>query len=166
MVTPARTAVVWFGLVVGIATACKGKDEMPTIGNVETGSGYVTDRDASTGFAAPTDADEPPLVDADAGPAKLEEPEPPDPGKLIAELGAIPAWQAVVDRAQLLARRKQRGVVYGTVGSPILVPGPPPTPSDAGVVPDAGMVASPYMWLICDTDGNGALGIIVTLGER
>jgi len=36
--------------------------------------------------------------------------DPPDPGKQIAELGAIPAWQAVVDRTLYLARRGQKGV--------------------------------------------------------
>src|SRR5688572_26373516 len=50
----------------------------------------------------------------DAG-AKPEEPEPADPSKLIAELGAIPAWQTVIDRAQLLGRREQHGVAYGRI---------------------------------------------------
>ena len=56
--------------------------------------------------------------------ARPEEPDVPDPGRVIAELGAIPAWQAVVDRAQLLARRGQHGVVYGRVGPPVMVPAP------------------------------------------
>ena len=76
----------------------------------------------------------------DAGP-KPEEPEIPDPGKLIAELGAIPAWQAVVDRAQLLGRRGQRGVVFGRVGPAI--------------------ADTPYVWFVDDTEGNGSLGIRV-----
>lgn len=106
--------------------------------------------------------------------------EPPDAGRVIAELGAIPAWQAVVDRAQLLGRRGQHGVVYGRVGPPILVPGPDPAapPGDAGALPggapgaipgaaiDAGLVNSPYVWLIDDTEGNGTLGIRIALGDR
>lgn len=101
----------------------------------------------------------------------------------IAELGAIPAWQAVVDRAQLLARRGQRGVVYGRVGPALMVPAPPPpiaaagsgsgVPGDAGAPPhdagpsvDAGLVRSPYLWLVDDSEGNGALGIRIALGDK
>jgi len=61
--------------------------------------------------------------------------EAPDPGRVIAELGAIPAWQAVVDRAQLLGRRGQHGVVYGRVGPPVMVPAsasPAPAPGSVG----------------------------------
>jgi hypothetical protein len=110
--------------------------------------------------------DEPPPVDASDEPVR--EPEPPDPGKLIADLGAVSAWQAVIDRAQYLARRGQYGVVYGTLGEPIMVPGPPPEPAiDAGVGKpiDAGLVPSEYVWLVDDTEGNGALAIRVMLGK-
>jgi len=104
--------------------------------------------DKSTPTAEPSRGDAPAVVDAlvEDAIAKLEE-EPPDPGKLIADLGAIPAWQAVIDRAQLLARRGQRGTVYGRVG---------------GAVASAG--ASSYVWLVDDTEGNGTLGIAVALG--
>lgn len=98
----------------------------------------------------PADAAEA-LVDA---PPKLEE-EPPDPGRQIDELGAIPAWQAVVDRGQYLARRRQHGVVFGTLGEVITV-----------AVPDAGVQPTPYTWLVDDTEGNGALAIKVDLGSR
>lgn len=95
------------------------------------------------------------------------EPEPPaDPSKVIADLGAIPAWQAVIDRAQLLARRGQHGVVYGRVGAPIMVLGPTPEHTGSGKPIDAGMVASPYVWLVDDTDGNGTLGIRVLPGKE
>ena len=60
------------------------------------------------------------------GRGKPDEPESPDPSRVIAELGAIPAWQAVVDRAQLLGRRGQHGVVYGRVGPTVMVPAPAP----------------------------------------
>jgi hypothetical protein len=108
-------------------------------------------------------------LEPDARPraAEPEEPAaPPDSARVIAELGAIPAWQAVVDRAQLLGRRRQHGVVYGRVGPAILTPGPAFAPTDAGVAPDAGLVASPYVWLIDDTEGNGALGIRIALGDK
>lgn len=97
---------------------------------------------------------------------KPEEPELPDPGRAIAELAAIPAWQAVIDRAQLLARRGQHGVVYGRVGPALMMPGPPPVAIDAGVPIDAGLVPSPYVWLIDDTEGNGALAIRIALGDK
>jgi hypothetical protein len=70
---------------------------------------------------------------------------PPDAATaddVIAELGAIPAWQAVVDRDQLLARREQRGVVYGTLA--------------AGSDPR-------HAILVDDTEGNGCLAIRVLL---
>ncbi len=90
---------------------------------------------------------------ADA-PPKLDE-EPPDPGKLIDEIGAIPAWQAVVDRAQFLSRRGQHGLVFGTLGEFVTT-----TIADAGVQPTR------YTWLVDDTEGNGALAIKVDLGSH
>ncbi|HWO24778.1 MAG TPA: hypothetical protein VNO30_38820 [Kofleriaceae bacterium] len=125
-----------------------------------------------TGKAAPDDSDA-----------------PADPSKQIAELGAIPAWQAVVDRAQLLARRGQKGVVYGRIGPAVVLPAPAPAPApasapapapasagapataDGGIASDAGApapaapAASPYVWLVDDTEGNGALGIRLALGK-
>jgi hypothetical protein len=80
-----------------------------------------------------------------------------DPGKLIADLGAVPAWQAVVDRGQYLARRNLSGVVYGTLGAPIQMADP---------ASDGGLVASPFTWLIDDTEGNGALAIRIKLGKQ
>ncbi len=104
----------------------------------------------------------------DAGAPRPDDPDPPiDPGKVIAELGAIPAWQAVVDRAQLLGRRGQHGVVYGRIGPVILIPATPdPTAVDAGVPAKPAMVPSPYVWLVDDTDGNGSLGIRVALAGK
>jgi hypothetical protein len=122
---------------------------------------------------APKDArvakPEPPPADASEEPVR--EPEPPDPGKVLAELGAVSAWQAVIDRAQYLERRGQHGVVYGRIGAPILVLGPPPPPpaADAGVAAkpiDAGMVPSEYVWLVDETEGNGALAIWVKLAKH
>jgi hypothetical protein len=86
---------------------------------------------------------------------KPEEPEQADVGKAIAELGAVPAWQAVVDRAQYLERRGQHGVVFGTIGPAITMTG-------SG---DAGQVETPYVWLVDDIEGNGALAIRVLLGK-
>jgi hypothetical protein len=127
--------------------------------------------------ARPIDASTPDSLRADAAAddtpkPKPDEPEPPDPGKLLSDLGAISAWQAVIDRADLLARRTQHGVVYGTIGPALMVPGPEVAGIDAGVHVDAGLVESPYVWLVDDTEGSGSLGIRVLpnkpvkLGDR
>jgi hypothetical protein len=106
---------------------------------------------------------------ADASDEPVREPEPVDPGDAIADLGAISAWQAVIDRAQYLERRGQHGVAYGTLGAPIMVLGPTPPPAaDAGAAKpiDAGLVPSDYVWLVDDTEGNGSLAIRVKLGKH
>lgn len=63
-------------------------------------------------------------------------------GATVAKLGAVPAWQAVVDRARYLERRGQRGIAYGVLGA---------------------IATAQYLWLIDDTEGNGALAIHVAL---
>lgn len=82
----------------------------------------------------------------------------PDLGRAVEDLGAIPAWQAVVDRDQYLARRGQQGVVFGRVGP--IVPPRAATGADAGVPPPTGLT-----WLVDDTEGNGALAIRVQLAD-
>ena len=128
--------------------ACQGSGSSPPA----TGSGSGSARDAAA-VLADAAASEP-----DAR-GKPDEPDVPDPGKVLAGLGAIPAWQGVVDRAQLLARRGQHGVVYGRIGPAIL------QPVEAGAPLDAGTMPSPYVWLVDDTEGNGALGIRVALAD-
>lgn len=85
---------------------------------------------------------------------KPEEPDPVDVGKAISDLGAISAWQSVVDRAQYLARRGQHGVVFGTLDGA------------AAAGSGSGSASSPYTWLVDDTEGNGALAIRVELGAK
>lgn len=117
----------------------------------ETGSSIALASDAHL----VRDGDEPDEPRADAR-VKIDEPEPaPDPGKQIYGLGAVPAWQAVVDRNLYLDRRGQHGVVYGTLGEGITIPA-----SGSG---DAALAAvtTPYVWLFDDTEGNGALAIRV-----
>jgi hypothetical protein len=167
MVRLVMTLVGLVGLV-----ACQGGGAAG--GGAGSASGAPIDHDASGLPATPNGLDAAVVGGEPDARVKPDEPEVPDPGRVIAELGAIPAWQAVVDRAQLLGRRGQHGVVYGRVGPALLVPGPPTEPSDAGVVPgsvpgavvDAGLVQSPYVWLIDDTEGNGALGIRIALGDK
>src|SRR5262245_17527463 len=62
-------------------------------------------------------------------------PLPTDPERAIQQLGAVPAWEAVVQRDQYLARRGQHGVVYGRMGPEIFALA---TNEPEGPVVDAG----------------------------
>jgi hypothetical protein len=138
-------------LLVGVLGCQGGGNETPAQTPPKQGSAEPV----QPGFGHHDAAEAPPEPERDGG-AAPDDPEQVDVGKAIAELGAIPAWQAVVDRAQYLARRAQHGVVFGTVGPAILMPGPT----------DAGLVPSPYVWLVDDTEGNGSLAIRVALGAN
>lgn len=156
------------------ALACQGKrgDAPPREPAQERGSALHDPPTTATG-----DASELPEHPVEPPRSKPDEAEPtPDPGKAIADLGAMPAWQAVVDRARYLARRNQHAIVYGTLASaaiatpvPAPIPHPAPAaPADAAAPPpptDAA-AASPYLWLVDDTEGNGALAIRVGLGSH
>ena len=98
--------------VVAVAVACGGDATAPKSAPTANGTATV---DASTGG-----------VGAKSGP---EQP--------VDVRGAIPAWQAVVDRAMYLERRGGLGVVRGVVGSQ----------------------ATPFVWLIDETEGSGSLAI-------
>jgi hypothetical protein len=158
-----RLAVVLAGAL-GVLS-CQGRETPDPVGG---GSGVVPeplalDAPASVPIATAEDAG----GGSGSGSATMVDEPPADPSKLIADLGAIPAWQAVVDRAQLLARRGSHGVVYGRVGPAILMLGPTGAPAiDGGIPIDAGLVPSPFNWLIDDTDGNGTLGIRVALAGK
>jgi hypothetical protein len=142
---------VWIAIV--LVLGCQGHRESGT----GTGTGTGTkDGGAQLGSSVMWGSGSDVTEEEGSGHVKPEEPEQVDVGKAIAELGAISAWQAVVDRAQLLARRGQHGVVFGTLGAAVMIPGPP----------DAGLIASPYTWLVDDTEGNGALAIRVALGTK
>jgi hypothetical protein len=135
-----------------VLVACQSHDHAAPRG--ERGSAVAI----GSGARVAHDVEEPDEPRADAR-VKVDEPEPaPDPGKQIYGLGAVPAWQAVIDRSSYLDRRGQHGVVYGTLGEPIVVPA-----SGSG---DAALaaVATPYVWLVDDTEGNGALAIRVSPG--
>lgn len=124
--------------------ACQGHDTGTTQSHARKDAGLSASTDDADNTDAPPAADEP------------QEPAP-DPGKLIADLGAIPAWEAVVDRGDFLARRGQRGIAYGTLGERIHIADP---------ASDGGLIDSPYTWLVDDTEGNGALAIRVALGKK
>jgi len=129
-------------LVLALAVACQSRDAPP---RVETG-GSAAPRPIASDAGSGSAVAEPDLPEVDKQP-KRDEPEPVDPGKQLVELGAVPAWQAVVDRGLYLERRGQKGVVYGTLGDPI----------SAGS--GSAVEETPYTWLVDDTEGNGALAI-------
>jgi hypothetical protein len=149
---------------IGLA-ACQGGDTGAT--SAASGSAAVTQagsavgseaREGGTGSDSATagSAQVASGSDDDSAPSRTDDVDVSDVGKAIAELGAIPAWQAVVARAQLTARLGAHGVVFGTLGPPI----------EVSVGGDAGLATTPYAWLADDTEGNGALAIRVALGAK
>lgn len=109
--------------------ACQGQgSESPKASG--SGSSRAAGATGTAGSASPD-------RDRDAGAAS----EPPAPkltsAQLIAKLGAVPVWEGVVQRGQLLARRGQRGVLVGRVG---------PAVGEGSLV-----------WLVDDTEGEGSL---------
>jgi hypothetical protein len=173
------------GRVVCCVVCCAGACQGGGTPAPAPGSNLVPVADArrTSGFGSAAVGSDPGSADPgsdDATPPRHpEEPETPDspgsnaaviePGKLIVELGAVPAWQGVVDRYKYLARRGEHGVVYGVTGGPVMVPAPPPavgSGSGSAVAAGSGaLVASPYTWLVDDTDGDGALAIRCAFGS-
>jgi hypothetical protein len=179
----ARVAVVAAGVAAGVA-ACQGtsRDAPPATPRRDAGHAAVLSKDPDQNVPDPPTREAPPV--------KPEEPEPLDDkatDKAEVELGAIAAWQAVVDRTLYLERRGQHGVIAGRLGEAIFdKPGAAATTggdagvadagvADAGVADagprgdggppfDAGPTPTPYRWLIDDSDGNGALAVRVALG--
>ncbi|HEY4055794.1 MAG TPA: hypothetical protein VGM39_04270 [Kofleriaceae bacterium] len=158
-------------LVLALLVACQGKARDAQGSGSAIGSGSVGSD------AAKTDVPEAPDVGSGSAAAtKPEEPDVPDPGKKIDQLGAIPAWQAVVDRYLYLARREQSGIVFGRVGAPVMQLAPPPPPPEVvpGKTPPRGptkpedlpLEPSGYAWLVDDTEGNGALAIRVLFDAK
>jgi hypothetical protein len=155
--------LVWVGVAAcqggasGTAGTASGTPAIATTGSAtsDVGDGGASGS-AMTGAGPTGSAQLAGASDDDSARTRADEVEAPDVGKAIAELGAIPAWQAVVDRAQFLARRGAHGVVFGTLGAPI----------EVSVGGDAGLATTPYTWLVDDTEGNGTLAVRVALGAK
>lgn len=111
-----RAATVAVVAVAQLVSACRGRDARAPDGGARGNATSVSD-----------------ARNVDAGASFVLRPE--------AVRGAIPAWQAVIDRAVYLERRGGSGVVRGVVGS-----------VDASLV-----------WLVDDTEGGGSLAIRVLL---
>jgi hypothetical protein len=115
-------------LVLLALSACQGQGSEAPKQPVGSGSSQAAGPDDSNDTAGRGSAG----ASATAAPVpKLTAPQ------LIAQLGAVPVWESVVQRGQLLARRGQRGVLYGRVG---------PAVGEGALV-----------WLIDDTEGEGSL---------
>lgn len=135
-------------LVVAVAVAACGeprREAQPAKTEPGGGSGP---RDG--GRAPRPDADEPDVAATADGGTGAAPDEPADPGTAADALGAIPAWQAVVDRDRYLARRGQKAVLAGRLGGEAIAPGA------RGVV----------RWLIDETEGNGALAVRVAIAGK
>ncbi|MCG8418173.1 MAG: hypothetical protein MJE77_09555 [Proteobacteria bacterium] len=72
-------------------------------------------------------------------------------------LGAVPAWQAVVERGRYLSRRGRQGIIYGRLGG--VVQPARPTIRDRGHHRES--LPADYHWFIDETEGQGALAIRV-----
>jgi len=140
-------------LVLIVACQGNGSNEPAPVGSGSAKTGSARPAGFGSRDAGGTSAD----AEEVSGSGSGSDPEDPvDVGKTIADLGGISAWAAVVDRAQYLGRRGQHGVVFGTLGQAI----------EANAPGDAGLVATPYTWLVDDTEGNGSLAIRVALGPQ
>jgi hypothetical protein len=140
-VTIGGGARILAALACGAVAGCQGEGTPQAAGSGSAGSAVAMAIDAAGAPVADAAADEP-------SPDRPDRVDPTAEAQ-IEDLGAISAWQAVVDRDRLLARRGQHGVAYGRVGAAITITG------DAGVTPTG------QVWLIDDTEGNGALAIRV-----
>lgn len=125
---------------------------------------------SAVGSAVPDEPDDSSTRSLLDAPNKPEEQEQPDPGKVLDDLGAISAWQAVIDRAQYLGRRRATGVVFGTVGAQVMEEIPETVTyqrmATGPAIRRVDLRPTPYTWLVDDTEGNGSLGIRTTLAGR
>lgn len=79
------------------------------------------------------------------------------------QLRAIPAWDAVIDRAYYLGRRKQKAVIVGLWGGPIPPAEVVQPESGSATGATAPLVKSPSFWLHDESIEGGALGVSVRL---
>jgi hypothetical protein len=112
-----------------LAVACGEPKRVPQQAKTEPGGGSGP-RDSGTGTGTETTSD--------AGSVSMDEPAPE-----ANALGAIPAWQAVVDRDRYLLRRNQQAVIAGRVGGEAIAPG----------------ARGAVRWLVDESEGNGALAV-------
>lgn len=122
------------GLWIAIGAAACG-DARRELTQARTEPGGTQDVPSSP--AAPDAGRAPSPREGAAGPSSDEEPDSALSG------GAIPAWQAVIDRDRYLARRGQAAVIAGRIGGDAIAPGAKGT----------------VRWLIDETEGNGSLAV-------
>ncbi|WP_428262241.1 hypothetical protein [Haliangium sp.] len=130
----AGSVLFGLGVVIGLGgSACRDQPEVGTPPPAD---------------AAPAPA---PIDAAPSGPVSppaLPLPAGRDEDQALHELGAWPAWEAVVNRSQALGRRDQEGVVHGRLGAPVEAAG------------------GRYRWLIDETEGEGALAIRLHIDDQ
>jgi len=130
-----------FRLVVALAlggSACSDNRDTPSAPAPRTPSS--TDGDSARPRVHAAAAVEEPPARA-AAVEVVDFPVTGDEREALRAAGVVPAWDAVVDRGRYLARREQRGAVFGRLGGPV----------------------GHYHWLVDETEGAGALGIRISL---
>ena len=148
--TAAARAALATLAIVGVAwspAACGGESKQAAPVR-DAGRNAPTAGEETTATAALGDADRDAPAEVVTAPA--------DDAAAIARLGARPAWDLVIDRAQYLARRHQEGVAWGRLDG------------------DAGSGAPATRWLIDESSGDGTLaipvalppGVTVSVGDR
>ncbi len=137
-ITPVSTNRSVAALLVAALTACG--DARPELGQARTEPGGVRDGGATPLLARGDAGDEPA---PDPVPTPPAPPPPDDDADLVGAGGAMPAWQAVVDRDRYLARRGAHASISGRLGGEAIAPGAKGT----------------VRWLVDETEGGGALAV-------
>jgi hypothetical protein len=123
-----------------LAAACGEPKREAQPAKTEPGGGTgPRDSGAGTGPATGTATGSDPITDEPDGGAAVDEP--------ANALGAMPVWQAVVDRDRYLLRRNQQAVIAGRVGGEAIAPG----------------ARGAVRWLVDENEGNGALAVRIAI---
>jgi len=149
------SARVLAAVVLLAAAACGEKREAQPARTEPGGGSGPSDSGAGPVLFTPDDAATASAGDGGNGGADPGSATPPDEPDVAATdpaaaLGAIPVWQAVVDRDRYLARRGQKAVLAGRIGGEAIAPGARGT----------------VRWLVDDAEGNGALAIRIALSGK
>ncbi len=123
-----RRLVALVGPATAALVACRGQHRAAD--DAAPPAPVVAPADAAPADAAEDDGDETAALDVGDSEAAA-----------LRQAGAVPVWRGVVDRTRYLARRGQRGALYGRL-----------------------VTVNGVRWLVDETEGAGALGARVDLG--
>ncbi len=139
------------GLALAALLACQGEGRAPKAEGASGASGSAAGAAGPGAAAAGSSGADGAGGSADGEAAPASAPSAPSApltgAQIIAKLGAISAWEGVVQRGQYLERSGQRGALYGRVGD-----------KPAGDDGD-------HAWLLDDTEGEGCLAARVVFPD-